>query len=63
MMLDWLAERHGIPQLAEAAGIHDSAITRGFSEKRLRPMEFGGDQGLKAATAAVIEVLNEELAR
>ena len=34
-----------------------------FAEKRLRPMEFGGDQGLKAATAAVVAVLDEDLAR
>jgi hypothetical protein len=27
----------------------------------LRPMEFGGDQGLKAVTAAVIDLLGEEM--
>ncbi len=59
MMLDWLAERHGIPQLAEATEMLDRAIERGFFEERLRPMEFGGDQGLKAATAVVIELLDE----
>jgi 3-isopropylmalate dehydrogenase len=63
MMLDWLAERHENPQLAEAAALLDRAMDRAFAEKRLRPMEFGGDQGLKAATAAVIEVLDEEMAR
>ena len=63
MMLDWLAERHGIPQLAEAAEMLERAIERGFSEERLRPMEFGGDQGLKAATAVVIKLLGEEMSR
>lgn len=63
MMLDWLADRHGIPQLAEAAALLDRAIERGFIENRLRPMEFGGDQGLKAATAVVVDLLREEMAR
>ncbi|RTL65174.1 MAG: isocitrate/isopropylmalate dehydrogenase family protein [Hyphomicrobiales bacterium] len=57
MMLDWLSDRHGIPQLAEAAGLLERAIERAFAERRLRPMEFGGDQGLRAATAAVEEML------
>ena len=61
MMLDWLGERHGIPQLAEAAGMLDRAIERGFSEGKLRPMEFGGDQGLQAATDVVIKLLGEEM--
>jgi 3-isopropylmalate dehydrogenase len=62
LMLDWLADRHEIPELAEAARLLDRAMERGFSERRLRPMEFGGDQGLKAATAAVMELLDEEIA-
>ena len=63
MMLDWLAERHGIEELGIAAGLLDRAMERAFAERRLRPMEFGGDQGLKAATQAVVEVLGEEMAR
>jgi 3-isopropylmalate dehydrogenase len=63
LMLDWLAERHESRELAEAARLLDRAMERAFAEKRLRPMEFGGDQGLRAATAAVVEVLDEELAR
>ena len=63
LMLDWLAERHGIEELGVAAGLLDRAMERAFAERRLRPMEFGGDQGLKAATRAVVEVLGEEMAR
>jgi 3-isopropylmalate dehydrogenase len=63
MMLEWLGERHDIPQLTEAAALLEGAMARAFAEKRLRPMEFGGDQGLKAATAAVVAVLDEDLAR
>jgi 3-isopropylmalate dehydrogenase len=61
MMLDWLSETRGVPQLAEAAALLERAVTRGFAERRLRPMEFGGDQGLKAATAAVLQLVEEEL--
>jgi 3-isopropylmalate dehydrogenase len=63
MMLDWLCERHGIEQLGMAARVLDRTITRAFAEQRLRPMEFGGDQGLRAALAGIGEVLDEELAR
>ena len=63
MMLDWLGMRHDIPQLADAAILLEGAVERGFAERRLRPMEFGGDQGLKAATAAVMEILDEDLAK
>jgi 3-isopropylmalate dehydrogenase len=63
LMLDWLAERHGLAELTVAAGMLDRAMERAFAERRLRPMEFGGDQGLKAATAAVVEVLGEEMSR
>ncbi len=40
----------------------EAAIERGFAERRLRPMEFGGDQGLKAATAAVNELIDDVMA-
>ncbi len=63
LMLDWLAERHGIEELSVAAGLLERSIERAFSERRLRPMEFGGDQGLSAATASVVEVLGEEMMR
>jgi 3-isopropylmalate dehydrogenase len=63
MMLDWLAMRHDIPQLADAAILLEGAVERGFAERRLRPMEFGGDQGLKAATTVVMDILDESLAK
>jgi 3-isopropylmalate dehydrogenase len=61
MMLDWLGERHGIAALSEAAQLIDEAVDEGFATRALRPMEFGGDQGLKAATQAVAEVLERKL--
>ena len=62
MMLDWLGERHGIARLGEAAGILDEAIDAGFAKGRLRPMEFGGDQGSREVTRELIRTIEEQLA-
>ena len=62
MMLDWLGDRHGIARLGEAAALLETAIERGFAERRLRPMEFGGDQGSREMTQQLIGVLKEQLA-
>ena len=61
MMLDWLGERHGIAQLTEAGRLIDESVEEGFATRALRPMEFGGDQGLKAATKAVVDILEKKL--
>jgi 3-isopropylmalate dehydrogenase len=61
MMLDWLGERHGIKALGEAAQLIEDAVEGGFATRALRPMEFGGDQGLKAATQAIADVLETKL--
>jgi 3-isopropylmalate dehydrogenase len=61
MMLDWLGERHAIPALNEAAALIEDAVNEGFASRALRPMEFGGDQGLKAATNAVADILSAKL--
>ena len=62
MMLDWLSERTGITNLATAAELLDDAVSRSFADGTLRPMEFGGDQGLTAATRAVTAALDARLA-
>ena len=53
LMLDWLAQRSGNAALADAAVLLEQAVDDAFAAGQLRPMEFGGDQGVKAATAAV----------
>ncbi len=63
MMLDWLGDRHGIEKLGEAAIILERAVETGFATQRLRPMEFGGDQGLAAAMASVNDLIDQELKR
>lgn len=62
LMLDWLGERHGMARLGEAAGILEQAIDDGFAKGRLRPMEFGGDQGLREVAREVVRTIDERLA-
>ena len=61
MMLDWLGERQAHAGLTEAAGLIEAAVDEAFATRALRPMELGGDQGLKAATAAVVDTLRAGL--
>ena len=62
MMLDWLGQRSDNAALSAAALLLDSAIEAAFATGQLRPMEFGGDQGLVAATRAVRTCLNAAMA-
>jgi 3-isopropylmalate dehydrogenase len=57
LMLEYLGDRGGDASLGEAAELIEAAVYRGFSERRLRPAEFGGDMGTRAVGAAVIELL------
>jgi 3-isopropylmalate dehydrogenase len=56
MMLDWLAERHGIEAAAEAGERIERAVDKAYADG-IRPMEFGGSNGTadiaKAALAAL----------
>jgi 3-isopropylmalate dehydrogenase len=54
MMLEWLGQRHDIEACREAAQMIDRAVERGYSERRIRPREFGGDQSTNEIAAAVI---------
>jgi len=57
LMLDYLAERSGNGALADAAQLIESAVERGFTANRIRPNEFGGDQGTKAVTREMIDLI------
>lgn len=59
MMLDYLGERADLAAGATAAGLIEAAVQRGFEENRLRPIEFGGDMGTKAVTAALVDLVGE----
>ena len=59
LMLDYLAERSGSPAHADAARIIEAAIQAGFEARRLRPVEFGGDQGTAALTKEVVALVKD----
>jgi 3-isopropylmalate dehydrogenase len=60
MMLDWLGTRHGLPAICAAAAVLEAAVDRVFAERRVRPYEFGGTDGMEAITRAVIDALAVE---
>ena len=57
MMLDWLAERHGLPECAEAGRRIDAAVAAVLAEGHPRPVDLGGTDGTEAVTRAVVEAL------
>jgi 3-isopropylmalate dehydrogenase len=57
LMLDWLAELSGNSNMADAAQIIEHAVSRGFHDRQLRPMEFGGDMGLTEMTGALLSLV------
>lgn len=59
LMLDYLADRSGERVLTDAAILIESAVQLGFAANRIRPQEFGGDQGTTAVTRELITLINE----
>ena len=57
LMLEYLAEKCAENSLEDAASLIEDAVYRGFAERRLRPLEFGGDMGTRAIGAAVVELI------
>ena len=57
MMLDWLAERHGLPECAETGRRIDAAVASVLAEGRPRPVDLGGTDGTEAVTRAIAEAL------
>ena len=57
MMLDWLAGRSGDTRLADGAAAVERAVEQVFASGAVKPMEFGGQDGTAAVTAAVIAAL------
>ncbi len=53
MMLDWLAERHALPEMAVAAEKLERAVDAAYASGRLRPFELGGSDGTNAVAAAI----------
>ena len=57
MMLEYLADKAGEPKFAEASRSIETAVLRGFTESRIRPVEFGGDMGTGAITRELMGLL------
>ena len=54
LMLDWLADRHGVEACATAARVLERAVDAAYEGGGLRPCEIGGRDGTAAITRAVI---------
>jgi len=57
LMLDYLAHKLDRPFLGDAAELIEAAVSRGFSENRIRPVELGGDMGTRAISNEVLSLL------
>ncbi|HKO71604.1 MAG TPA: isocitrate/isopropylmalate dehydrogenase family protein [Bradyrhizobium sp.] len=56
MMLDWLAEKHGLEAAAEAGERIERAVDKAYADG-IKPMEFGGRNGTSDITNAVLSAL------
>jgi 3-isopropylmalate dehydrogenase len=59
MMLDWLGDRHGVPEAVRAGQLLSDAVDRAFGAGTLVTCELGGTDGTEAVTAAVRRALDE----
>jgi len=56
MMLDWLGDKHGLEQAAEAAESIERAVDKVYADG-IKPMEFGGSNGTADVAKAVLAAL------
>jgi len=56
MMLDWLADKHGLESAAEACEQIERAVDKVYADG-IRPMEFGGSNGTADIAKAVLAAL------
>ena len=59
LMLDYLADRSGNETVRLAASLIDEAVSSGFDQNRLRPIEFGGDMGTLGMDSALLAIMGE----
>jgi 3-isopropylmalate dehydrogenase len=59
LMLDYLADTSGRQAHADAAQLIEASVQSGFEANRLRPMEFGGNQGTVALTRELTALVEE----
>ncbi len=56
MMLEWLAEKHALPEAARAGALVRAAVDQALAAGA-RPMETGGSMGTAAITEAVLAAM------
>jgi len=56
MMLDWLADKHGLESAAEASERIERAVDKVYADG-IKPMEFGGSNGTADVAKAVLAAL------
>ncbi|MGI9387966.1 MAG: isocitrate/isopropylmalate family dehydrogenase, partial [Methyloligellaceae bacterium] len=61
LMLDWLGNKHDVPEMVLAAETLDTAIYDGFASKRIQPYEFGGTDETAAIAETVIDFIQNPL--
>ncbi len=62
MMLDWLGERHEMPNVRRVGRQLHDAVEGAYRDGSLRPTEFGGPHGTAAITQRVRDQLKAEIA-
>lgn len=63
LLLDYLAEKLERPELADAGQLIDDAVYRGFAERQIDPMEFGGAMGTRDVARTVTRLIAEPATR
>jgi 3-isopropylmalate dehydrogenase len=56
MMLDWLADKHGLESAAEAGARIERAVDKVYADG-IKPMEFGGNNGTADIAKAVLAAM------
>ncbi|WP_300319188.1 isocitrate/isopropylmalate dehydrogenase family protein [Accumulibacter sp.] len=57
MMLEWLGEKHALPESTAAAARLGRAVDAAFATGRLRSVEMGGSDGTQRIAAAICDAL------
>ena len=56
-MLDWLAERHGVPACSQAAQQIDASVATALAQRRIQPVDLGGRDSTAAITRSLVNGL------
>ncbi len=59
MMLEWLGEKHDVPELIQAGELAVQAVDNAFAGGNLIPTELGGEAGTDQVISAVMQELDK----